>query len=290
MNFWKGHALGNDYIVIERPPDQPPPAELVRWLCDRHRGIGGDGILVSLSGQEPQPQSHRLRIFNPDGGEAEKSGNGLRIFGAWLHHIGRVGSDPFQVALPAETVELSVVDQQGATRVLTVAMGRASFRAGDVGYSGAPPDAEVLGTELPPFPDDPDEPTPAVHLVSVGNPHCVLFSDLTDQDFRAIAPRVQKHPAFSRGINVQLARVTGPRTIEARIWERGAGETTASGSSACAVAAAAVRTGRIEPGVLEVRMPGGAVEVEVGEGFEVRLTGEAVMVYSGELNATIDNR
>lgn len=284
MNFWKGHALGNDYIVIERPEDQPPSAKLVQWLCDRHRGIGGDGVLVSVSPSGGGAEAaHPLRIFNPDGGEAEKSGNGLRIFGGWLHHMGRVGNAPFRVALSGETVELSVVEHHGPSRILTVAMGRASFSAGDVGYSDAAPDAAVLGTALSVAPDDGDAPGPPVHLVSMGNPHCVLFEEITPEDFRTLAPRLQAHRAFTRGINVQLARVAGPRTLDIRIWERGAGETMASGSSACAAAAAAVRTSRLEPGALEVRMPGGAVEVEVTEDFDIRLTGEAVMVCSGEV-------
>ncbi len=281
MQFWKGHALGNDYVVIESR-ERPSPAR-IRALCDRHRGVGADGVLVGDRSVDPVA----LRIFNPDGGEAEKSGNGLRIFGAWLHHVGAAGGGPFRVALPGETVELEVVEAAAdGERTLRVAMGRASFRAGDVGYAGADPDAIVAGESLPgdgPVVQVGGAPA-AVHLVSMGNPHCVVFTDRLDEDeLRRVGPAIQSHPAFTRGVNVQLARVVGPAVLEILIWERGAGETLASGSSACAAAAAARRAGRLAESRIEVRMPGGDVEVTVGDDWSVTLTGTARLVCEGVL-------
>jgi diaminopimelate epimerase len=278
MRFWKGHALGNDYIVVDAI-ESPSPGVL-RALCDRHRGVGGDGVLVGDTRVDPVA----LRIFNPDGGEAEKSGNGLRIFGAWLHGTGRVGERPFQVALTGETVEMRVeaVAAHG-TRTLRVQMGTASFRAGDVHYTGAPADQDVVGATLAVGGQD-----VAVHLVSVGNPHCVVFVDKLDPDtFRRVAPGLQALPVFDRGINVQFARVAGPATLEALVWERGAGETLASGSSACAVAAAAIRSGRVAERRLQVVMPGGELEVDVDPAWGIRLRGTAQLVFEGEVDHAV---
>lgn len=283
MHVWKGQALGNDYLVVESAT--PPSTALIRALCDRHRGIGSDGILVGDTAADPV----RLRIFNPDGTEAEKSGNGLRIFGAWLHHRGLVGDDPFPVALPGETVEMVVESMDDGVPILRVALGTASFRAGDVHFTDADPGDEVMGRPVPVTPDGaPGTPGGAtvelpIHLVSMGNPHCVVLLDELDDDaFRRLAPALQRDPAFAEGVNIQFARVVGPGTLEIRIWERGAGETLASGSSASAATAAALRVGRLAERDVEVRMPGGSVRVQVADDWAVTLTGPAQMVFEGE--------
>lgn len=278
MRFWKGQALGNDYLVVEGT-DGVPPAERVRSLCDRHRGVGADGVLVALPGGGEATAA--LRIFNPDGSEAEKSGNGLRIFAAWLHLLERVGSEPFRVRLPGETVEMVVEGASGTGRgrvVVRVAMGRAAFRAADVGYTAASPDDEVMGAPLRLETGE----EVSIHLVSMGNPHCVVFPErLAVEDLRRLGPAIQAAPAFPRGVNVQLGRVVGPGRLEALIWERGAGETLASGSSACAVAVAARRSGRAEGEAFIVGMEGGEVEVTVSPSYDVVLRGEAGIVFEG---------
>jgi diaminopimelate epimerase len=281
LRFWKGHALGNDYIVLDGAA--PSPAA-VRGLCDRHRGVGSDGVLAGDTASDPVA----LRIFNPDGSEAEKSGNGLRIFAAWLHHRGLVGAGPFRVALPGETVAMEVEGgSPDGTRLVRVDMGVASFRARDVHYAGADPGAEVMGEPL-----DTGDGTVGIHLVSIGNPHCVVFRDEPDRPLRReemarLGPAIQALPVFARGINVQLARVASPDTLEALVWERGAGETLASGSSACAVAAAALRSGRVAGGTLRVRMPGGILDVRIDDDWRVRLTGPAQIVYEGRVPAAV---
>jgi len=276
MKFWKGHALGNDYIVVDRTGAAPPEPSLVRALCDRHRGVGGDGVLAADRG----PDTVALRIFNPDGSEAEKSGNGLRIFGAWLDGQGHVPSDaPFHVTLPAERVEMRVESRSpDGALMLRVDMGRARFLAGDIRFTDAAPDEEVQARPL-----DVEGGPVAIHLVSMGNPHCVVFVDDLDPDqLHRLGPAIQAHPAFERGVNVQLARPTAPDVLEALIWERGAGETLASGSSACAVAATARRAGLVSGDRFQVRMAGGAVTVEIDDEWGVHLTGEARMVFRGE--------
>jgi diaminopimelate epimerase len=278
MRFWKGQALGNDYVLLQTgdPPADVPGPSLFRALCDRHRGVGGDGVLVVSVAQRPFP----LRIYNPDGEEAEKSGNGLRIFGAWLHTRALVGEERFQVALRNEVVGMGVErTEPGGVRSIRVDMGPASFRSGDVHYSDADADAEVMGHRVAVDGEDVQ-----VHLVSLGNPHCVVFVDELDPaSFRRLAPRLQALPAFERGVNVQFARVVGPDAVEAMVWERGAGETLASGSSACAVAAAGRRTGALHGSTIRVEMPGGGLDVDVADDWRVHLSGPAQIVYEGRV-------
>jgi diaminopimelate epimerase len=278
--FQKGEALGNDYLVVDAA-DLPWPFTPARAvaLCDRHRGAGSDGVLlVDLRGNDIN-----LRILNPDGSEAEKSGNGLRILAAYLHGRGVVGEDWFTVQLIKESVRLRVERRlPGGGVMVNVEMGRARFRGDDVGFR--PRSGEVLGWPLPLKGNDSAD----VTTVSLGNPHCVVFvQELEREDFLRRAPQLCTHGAFSAGTNVQFARVIGPNRLEAWIYERGAGETLASGSSACAVAAAAVRRGFVQAGMFEVRMLGGSVEVEIGAEFDVRLRGPARMVYDGRMREGI---
>jgi len=277
LSFAKGHGLGNDYLVVDAAdlPFAPTPGR-VTAICDRHTGLGSDGLLVGETtvGEHDGLPCYGLRIFNPDGSEAEKSGNGLRIFAAWLHGRRLVRQDWFAVRLMTDTVRMRVdtIDAFGVCQV-TVEIGRASFRGADVGLAHEA--GEVLGEPL----DLGGGLTADITTVSVGNPHCVVIVDQLDRDdFLARAPRLCTHPAFARGINVQFARVAGPQRIEAWIWERGAGETLASGSSSCAVAAACVRRGLATPGELAIVMPGGQAAVSVSETHDIVLRGPARMV------------
>ncbi len=280
LPFAKGQALGNDYLVVDAADlERPPSAALVRGLCDRHFGAGSDGVLLAeLGGPEPA-----LRIFNPDGTEAEKSGNGLRIFGAYLHGRRLVGEEAFAVRLVRDAVRMRVVDAEpgGALRIV-VDMGRASFRGEDVAFTPEPGDAFGHLLELG------DGLTARVNPVSMSNPHCVVFVDALERaDFLRRAPRLATHPAFAAGTNVQFARPVGPAALEAWIWERGAGETLASGSSACAVAAAAARLGLVTGPAITVHMPGGDVGILLAEDGMVRLEGPAQIVYRGAVRAEV---
>ena len=284
MRFFKGHGLGNDYLALEMDElgsELSPPA--VRLLCDRHLGVGSDGILARVGTRRAD---FGLRIFNPDGTEAEKSGNGLRIFAAYLLDMGLVESgSTFTVETPGGVVELSILERTAERIMVSVDMGIASFRSSDVGLSG--PDREVAGELLELAAGDRLE----INTVSLGNPHCVIFEDEVDPEtLRRRAPQVSTHPWFERGTNVQFARVVGPAAVEAWIWERGAGETLASGSSACAVAAVAVRRGLLAEKQVEVRMPGGTLQVEVREDWTIVQQGPAEAVYRGELTAELLRR
>lgn len=278
--FFRGHGLGNDYVALELdglPFDLTPPA--VRLFCDRHTGVGSDGILAAVPSDAAD---FGLRIFNPDGSEAEKSGNGIRIFAAYLLDRGRVRIGPaFTIETPGGVVGVRIVGEtdEGVLDV-EVEMGTASFRSADVGLAG--PDRETDGEPL----ELPSGDIVLINTVSVGNPHAVIFQDELDvEELRRRAPQVSTHAAFARGTNVQFAVGTAPDEVEAWVWERGAGETRASGSSACAVAAAAVRRGVVSERQVAVRMPGGTLHVEVRDDWSLVLRGPVEGVCRGELTA-----
>jgi len=279
--FFKGHGLGNDYIALD--PDELDfkltPGR-IRALCDRHEGVGGDGVLALVPSARTD---FGLRIFNPDGSEAEKSGNGLRIFARFLHATRRTRRRRFTVETRGGDVELALdLDQHGDVHHVTAAMGRASFRPGDL-----PCTLEV--EELIEQPIRVGSRTLRFTGVSVGNPHCVVFRpadrSFSQRDLRTIGPTLETHRIFPRFTNVQLAVPAGARELSVLIWERGAGETQASGSSACAAAAAGVRLGLVKSPV-KVRMPGGSLRIEVGDDFDVTLAGPVAEVARGQLAAS----
>lgn len=266
MKLLKSHSLGNDYLVIES--GEPLDAGLVRALCDRHLGVGGDGVL------EPLPSNRAdfgLRIWNPDGSQAEKSGNGLRIFARWLvDHRGAAAEHTIEV--PSGVVRCRV-----APEAVTVEMGQATFCPAAIPATETLIDAprEVEGTLL------------RLTAVGLGNPHCVVFvrDELDALPWRTWGAALEAARWFPHRTNVQIARILTRKRIAARIWERGAGETRASGSSACAVAAAAVRLGRAD-GQVAVEMPGGSLSVEVGPGFGLTLWGPVQEVCRVEVSSS----
>jgi diaminopimelate epimerase len=275
--FVKSHGLGNDYIVMDAA-DLPAPlrARQIARLCDRNRGVGSDGILLRVPPWDGA--DFGLRILNPDGSEAEKSGNGLRIFAKYLYEHAQAGRDTFTVATRGGRVECRCHVAAGRVTQVTVEMGRCTFLAPEIPMNG--PAREVVGVPL-----QVDGDTLLVTAVSVGNPHCVVFTDRLDEALvRRLGPLVERHPAFPNRTNVQWARVVSRSQLDVLIWERGAGFTLASGSSSSAVACAAVRNGLCDHGPVTVRMPGGTLSVEVRPDWSVRLQGPVEEVYTGALS------
>lgn len=274
--FAKGHGLGNDYLVFERQtlPHELSDAAIVR-LCDRHWGIGADGILMLVPTSRAE---FGLRIFNPDGSEAEKSGNGLRIFAKYLWDHGHATRPAFSVDTKGGVVECRCLVKAGRVDVVVVEMGRATFRAADIPLDGVAGEAVGVPLRLA------DGATVTATAVNVGNPHCVIFVDRLDPaECRRRGPQLERHPQFPQRTNVQFARVSGHNTLDILIWERGAGYTLASGSSSCGAAAAAVRNGRCDHGRVSVQMPGGGLTVEVRPDWSLRLEGPVEEVYRGTL-------
>jgi len=271
-HYVKSHGLGNDYIVIDpaRVPFAITP-EAVQLICDRHLGVGSDGILLV---QPPNGADFGVRIYNPDGSDAEKSGNGIRIFAKYLREHGYTTKDRFSVDTAGGRVGVELDLRGGRVVEVTAEMGIATFDSLE--------SIEVDGRRL------------AVTSVSIGNPHCVVIvDDLTKIDVRALGPKIESHRAFPAKTNVQFAEVLSRSHIAIEIWERGAGYTLASGTSSCVVAAAAYRKGLVGRDVT-VTMPGGELEVTVGDDYAIRLRGpvEEVMVgdFSADLLAHLSSR
>ena len=277
MQFYKYHGLGNDYIVID-PADAGEllPADQVRRICHRNYGIGSDGILFGpFAGSRGD---FGLRIFNPDGSEAEKSGNGLRIFARYLWDMGLVDADaPFAIDTKGGVVHAMV---HGADGLITVDMGTVSFDAADIPVTGIT--GEVLNQPVCVKGRD------LVYCgATIGNPHCVvLCNEISDQMALELGSTLENDPRFPSRTNVQFMKVIDKNNIAIEIWERGAGYTLASGSSASASAAVARRIGVCDQSII-VHMPGGTLDITVKDDYSIRLTGPAAKIAMGTLSTEV---
>ncbi len=255
MRFSKWHALGNSYLLLERAelgaPLEPAAA---RRLCDPHTGVGADGVLeiVAVEGSD----AAEVLIWNPDGSTAELSGNGTRIAASWLAR--RESAREVSVRVGSREIRAAL---KGGGQVETV-IGRVEVDASET--------IEIAGELV------------ALTAVSVGNPHAVLERELSREELLRLGPLVERHPRFPERTNVQLMRVDAPDAVTALVWERGAGETPSSGTSAVAVAAVALARGAVRSPVT-VRMPGGELLVALTSDMEARLTGPAEEICTGEL-------
>ncbi|GMV06953.1 MAG: diaminopimelate epimerase [Gemmatimonadota bacterium] len=273
--FYKAHGLGNDYLVFEEGDAWLLSPAAVERVCDRFRGPGGDGI-VFLAADAPGGV-FRLRMFNPDGSEFERSGNGLRVLASHLARGARVDTHPFTVEVGGDHVAMTVHAVRGGVHDVSVAMGRARVGPGAVELDPGALDGD--GRLAGPG-GEPLDVTP----VSVGNPHLVVWHpDPDDVALRRLGPFLTSHPALAHGANVQLARVAGPNACRALIWERGVGRTSASGTSSCAVAVAAVARGFLPAGDVAVVMDGGELSVSVAASLDVVLRGPVEEVCEGVL-------
>jgi len=279
-DFYKYHGLGNDYLVINPAefPLDPSPAS-VRAICDRHYGAGSDGILLGPLA-DPAKDRLTLRIFNPDGSEAEKSGNGLRIFAWFLYEQGFVGAGPFPIRTKGGRVLAQIVDP--AAKVVRVDMGAPSFDA----RAAAPGSglAEIVDRE-----QDFGADRCRITFVSMGNPHCVVTGlPLSEALACRLGPVIERSPLFPARTNVQFLQVLSRSEIMIEIWERGAGYTLASGSSSCAAAAAARRMGLVDDEVT-VHMPGGVLRVSFANG-SAHLQGPVEKVMEGSFAGDLLDR
>ncbi|HEU6446934.1 MAG TPA: diaminopimelate epimerase [Verrucomicrobiae bacterium] len=272
MAFSKYHALGNDYIVID-PKDLPAPltTEQVKTICHRNFGVGSDGILLG-----PLPAQNAkcaLKIYNPDGSIAEKSGNGLRIFSRYLWDKKFVGNDEFVIQTDGGLVR-STVFENG--KMVRVEMGKVSFTSDKIPVAG--PKREVLNEKISvggrEF---------TFCAATIGNPHCVLpLPEINPELAHKFGPLLETHSNFPNRTNVQFLKVLDRANIQIEIWERGAGYTLASGSSSSAAAAVAHKLGLVDKNI-SVHMPGGIIKIEIGDEFAIRMTGSVTKVTEGKM-------
>jgi diaminopimelate epimerase len=274
MKFHKYHALGNDYIVIEpRECEKPLNQECIRTICHRHFGVGSDGILF---GPLPSKEAkYALKIFNPDGSEAEKSGNGLRIFSRFLYDQERVAADEeFAIETKGGVVQSTVLNGGHKVRV---EMGRVSFDAPKIPVIGD--DREVINEKIAA-----GDREFTYCAATIGNPHCVIvLPEISKELACQYGPLLENHDSFPNRTNVQFMQILDRENIRIEIWERGAGYTLASGSSSSASAAVAHKLGLVD-GSVSVHMPGGEIKIEISNDYSILMTGGVTRVADGEVN------
>lgn len=280
-NFVKSHGLGNDYIVIDpKNISFELSPEATKLICHRNYGVGSDGILLLT---KSDTADFGLRILNPDGSEAEKSGNGIRIFAKFLYEHGYTNKDNFTIETLGGLVKADLEIKNGKVAIITVDMGKASFKSNEIPVEGQ--QREVIQEEIRVNGDILE-----FTAVTVGNPHCVIFFDELDEKLlRKIGPLLENHKIFPNRTNVQFAKVVSSNEVEILIWERGAGYTLASGSSSCAVASACVKN-KLTDSKLSVIMPGGILDIEVNEDWSLRMKGPAEKVFEGSFSDELVER
>ncbi|MBI2939986.1 MAG: diaminopimelate epimerase [Chloroflexi bacterium] len=288
MQFTKMHGTGNDFVLIDardanRNGEPRDWAAFARWACDRHFGVGGDGILLI---RESSAADFRMQMINPDGSEAEMCGNGIRCFGKYLFERGLTGRRDLTVETGAGIKRLEMRGDGNRVAAVHVRMGVPILngRAIPVALDREPVldhpltvEGSLFGRQL------------AVTCVSMGNPHAVAFLEGPVAEFplETLGPRVERHELFPRRVNLEVARLVGTSesgvpVIEARVWERGAGLTLACGTGACAVAVAAKLRGLIDQRAI-VHLPGGPLDLAWDGQGEVSLTGPAEFVFDGRI-------
>jgi diaminopimelate epimerase len=276
MKFVKMHGTGNDFVLLRVQGDGQDWSRLAQAMCDRHYGIGADGLILVL----PSSQADvRMRMFNPDGSEAEMCGNGLRcvVKHAVEEGLARPRDGRISVETAVGVLSAQVFGEKGAVERVRVSMGVPRF---------APQEIPVLAEGKPPVKDlslDIEGERLEVTCVSMGNPHAVHFVERPVAEFplESIGPKVEHHPLFPQRVNFEVVRVFGRERMEARVWERGTGITLACGSGACAALVAAQIHGLVGERV-DITLPGGVLTVEWDGAGECYLAGPAEVVFVGE--------
>lgn len=278
-SFVKFHGFGNDYIVIEaeRLATIASLSEFSRRICDRHYGAGADGIAVVSPSLEPSAD-FRVRIFNPDGSEAALSGNGTRCAAAYLFYQNLWEAEELRLSTRAGIKRYFIREQPAPGKfIFDSELGQPRFASGTI-----PMRTEKELDRVVNYPLAVADQTVQVTALEMGNPVCCIFvNDFSDLNWRELGPKIENHPQFPDRTNVTFVKVRNRSNIELRIWERGVGETSASGSCSCAAAVAAMINGLTER-VIDVETPGGIVRIHWRDDGEVVISGSAEVVYSGD--------
>src|ERR1051325_4862945 len=283
INFMKFHGFGNDYIVVEG--DQFPPSaslgDFAKRICNRHYGAGSDGIAVVGKSSEATAD-FQVRIFNPDGSEANLSGNGTRCAAAYLYRQKLWNEPELRLSTRAGIKLYLLREQDNGRYVFDSELGQPKFDSASIPMITARPMDQVVDYEL-----DVEGQKLKVTALQMGNPNCCLFvDDFESLDWRSIGRAIEKHQQFPERTNVVFVRVQDRNNIELRIWERGVGETTASGTCSCAAAVAAMLKEKADRDV-RVLMEGGDGRIKWRADGEVVITGTAEVVYSGQWLQTL---
>jgi len=282
MNFTKLQGAGNDFILVEADKKQLNWSKLAIAVCHRHFGIGADGLLLLSS----EKAALKMRMFNPDGSEAEACGNGLRCLVKYALDKKLADSKAAEISVTTKAgVRKARLHTKGNKAIIQTGMGEPKFGAKDIPVT-VEPGADSSSKPILDYPLTLDGRKLALSFVSMGNPHAVYFVEQPVADFplSQIGPGVERHPMFPNRTNFEVARILSRNQIEARVWERGVGETLACGSGACAIAIIAIiaKLHGYTNGKVDIRLPGGTLSVEWDGAGEVFLSGPAEIVFSGE--------
>lgn len=276
-NFVKTHGLGNEYIVLDEESISFKLTEkAIQRICNVNFGIGSDGVLLKVKSDKAD---FGLKIFNPDGSEAEKSGNGLRIFCKYVYDYGFTSNKDFTVETKGGIVRANIVEEtlNKKAKRISVDMGKANFKSKEIPTSFIT--EEVVGEKL-----QADDKEYEVNCVSIGNPHCVIIKDKLDiGEIKTYGKLIENHEMFPNRTNVQFAKVLSRNEVEILIWERGAGFTLASGSSSCAVASVLKKKNLVD-NKIKIKMLGGELIIEIDDEWNVRMTGEVRQIAEGILS------
>ncbi|MGB9814189.1 MAG: diaminopimelate epimerase [Thermovenabulum sp.] len=275
MKFTKMHGLGNDFIVVDGfKEDITPVVEKAKLICDRHFGIGADGILLLLPSESADV---KMRIINSDGSEATMCGNGIRCFAMYVYTRNIVQKRKMEIETLAGIIKPEIIVKHDKIEAVKVDMGFYSLLREDIPMLGNPKE-EALDFDL-----TVDGKAFKATAVSMGNPHCVIFTeDVDNVNLENLGPKIEHHPLFPKRTNVEFVEVVSQNQLKMRVWERGAGITMACGTGACASAVAAYKKGFVKDEVT-VNLPGGDLFIQIEENKRVYMTGPAKEVFSGEL-------
>lgn len=275
--YIKAHGLGNDYIVMEAAKiDFELTPNAIKRICNIHYGIGSDGILLKVDSAKAD---FGLKIYNPDASEAEKSGNGLRIFCKYLYDYGFTNARRFTVETLGGIVTAEIIEEvNGKATLISVDMGKAIFESRKIPVDSDK--AEFIGETI-----EANGKTFEVNCLSVGNPHCVVIKDqLDEKEIKTYGTYLENHKLFPNRINVQFAKALSRNEARILIWERGAGWTLASGSSSCAAACALKKRGLVD-GDITMNMIGGVLKIQIDDEWNIRMTGPVREIGRGVLTA-----
>lgn len=277
--FYKYQAIGNDYIVIDpNNCETQLNSKTIKAICDRNYGVGSDGILYGPLLDEDKTLC--LKIYNPDGSEAEKSGNGIRIFAKYLFDNGYLSDDHFSLKTKGGIVHVSRMNKQASE--IEVDMGMPVFDAELIPVANSKgkvldKSVDINGTFI------------KINCVSMGNPHCVVFTDnISKEQACQLGPMIESHELFPNKTNVQFVKVVDNHNIQIEIWERGAGYTLASGSSSCSAVSVGIAKGLIQSPVA-VNMPGGNLKISTTVDGSLLMKGSVNFVAYGYINPDITN-
>ncbi len=283
MKFTKLQGTGNDFVLVETGDEQCDWSKLAITMCDRHLGIGSDGLLLLLPSNNAD---FRMRMFDPDGSEAESCGNGIRCLARYVYDEGMTPASADRISV--ETIvgvrQLMLYKENGRLINIQVGMGKPAFKAEEIPVEIEQGRGDIVYiNNMMNYPVNIDGLDLPLNLVSMGNPHAVCFqeSPLADFPLSQVGPKVEHLNIFPRRTNFEVARVINRRELEVRTWERGVGETLACGSGACAVAVAAQLRDYVDNKV-NIKLPGGTLKLEWDGAGEVLMTGPAETVYHGE--------